>query len=97
MMEESKETQKLQPHGSELYCFSKDVMALDGDFFLNCTSIPENCAFATMKDIVSPTNQEDLYLSSIACQGILRRKHKRNIEINARLEKKMLQKIAFSE
>lgn len=95
MMKESKETQKLQPHGSEMYCFSKDVMALDGDFFLNCTSIPENCTFATMKDIVSPTNQEDLYLSPIACQGILRRKHKRNIEINARLEKNVAENSIF--
>ena len=82
----SKETQKLLPHGSELYCFSKDVMALDRDFFLNCTSIPENCAFATMKDIVSPTNQEDIYLSPVGCQGIVRRKQERNLKINARLE-----------
>ena len=86
----SKETQKLLPHGSELYCFSKDVIALDRDFFLNCTSIPENCSFATMKDIVSPTDQEDIYLSPVGCQGIVRRKQERNLKINARLEEVLL-------
>lgn len=53
---------------------------------LNCTAEPENCTFANMGDILSADAQEDIYISPVGCQGILRRRAERNLNINPRLE-----------
>lgn len=59
----------------------------EDSFELNCTSIPEDCIFGTMRDIVSSDAPSDIYISPVGCHGIVRRKIERNASINPRLEK----------
>lgn len=68
----------------------KDLVYIDGDLTLNCTSTPENCIFSNMRDIVSSDAQEDIYISPVGCYGIVRRKQERNLNINSRLEEVLL-------
>lgn len=53
---------------------------------INCSSVPEKCKFANIKDIVDPNAPESIYISPVGCYGILRRKTERNLRINKRLE-----------
>lgn len=68
-----------------LFEFGKDYEML-GDLQINCTSIPEFIIPSTMEDIVSSDAPEDIYISPVGCEGILRRKRERNLRINPRLE-----------
>lgn len=64
------------------------VSCLGGDEMLggiNTSVVTEEATIGTMKDIVSPDAPEDIYLSPIGCNGILRRKEERNMNINTRL------------
>ena len=54
---------------------------------INTSKIPNECKFATMKDIVEPEKTDKLFLSPVGCYGILRRKKERNMNINGELEK----------
>lgn len=72
------------------YDFGKDIVPLENGLSLNCSAIPENCAFAGMDSIVSPDAPEDIYISPVGCFGIIRRKKERNLKINARLEEVLL-------
>ncbi|MBQ8536192.1 MAG: DNA cytosine methyltransferase [Clostridia bacterium] len=72
------------------YNLGKDVVLLGDGTTLNCTPVPENCAFASLKEIVSPDAPEDIYISPVGCYGILRRKMERNLKINPRLEAVLL-------
>lgn len=66
--------------------FGKDVVSFANGTSLNCTSIPEECTFTSIKEIVSPDAPDDIYISPVGCYGIVRRKTERNIKINPRLE-----------
>lgn len=68
----------------------KDIVGVNDDLTLNCTSIPEKSKFADMKSIVSPDAPEDIYISPVGCYGIVRRKRERNLKINPRLEEVLL-------
>lgn len=68
------------------YNFGGGLVPLNAELVLNCTAVPEACAFASMQDIVSPDAPEDIYISPVGCHGILRRKSERNIKINPQLE-----------
>lgn len=68
----------------------KGLIDLGDDFTLNCTAIPESCVFTSLKDVVSPDAPEEIYLSPVGCQGILRRKQERKLNINPRLERFLL-------
>lgn len=70
--------------------FGKDIVPFRNGSSLNCTAIPEECSFATMKDIVSPDAPKDIYISPVGCYGIIRRKTERNLKINPRLEEVLL-------
>ena len=70
--------------------FGKDVIPLSDGASLNCTAIPEKCSFTSMKEIVSPDAPDDIYISSVGCYGIVRRKMERNLKINPRLEEVLL-------
>lgn len=70
--------------------FGKDLVYINEDLTLNCTSIPENCIFSDMRDIVSADAQKDIYISPVGCYGIIRRKQERNLKINPRLEEVLL-------
>ncbi len=63
------------------------------DGVINCSSRPEVCVYGSMKDIVSADAPEDIYISPVACQGILRRADTNNGKLNSRL-KEVLSRIA---
>lgn len=71
---------------SFFYDMGKDVVQIDKEIFVNCTSIPENCKFKSLLDIVSADAPESIYISPVGCQGIIRRKEERDMSINGRLE-----------
>lgn len=74
-----------------IFCdLGKDIVTLPDGRSLNGTSIPENCIFGDMKDIVSSNAPEDIYISPVGCYGIVRRKNERNLKINPRLEEVLL-------
>lgn len=68
----------------------KDIVSVNADLSLNCTSTPEISTFADMRDVVSPDAPEDIYISPVGCYGIVRRKQERNLKINPRLEEVLL-------
>jgi len=70
--------------------FGKDVVLLNQELSINCTSVPEVSRFSDMKSIVSPDAPEDIYISPVGCYGIVRRKQERNLNINPRLEEVLL-------
>lgn len=70
--------------------FGKDIVEVGAEYALNCTAIPEVCAFKDMSAIVSPDAPEDIYISPVGCYGIVRRKQERNLKINPRLEEVLL-------
>lgn len=71
--------------------FGKDIVEINAELTLNCTSIPEESRFADMSSIVSPDAPEDIYISPVGCYGIVRRKEERNLKINPRLEEVLLE------
>lgn len=68
----------------------KDIVPLADGTSLNCTAVPEECSFVSMKEIVSADAPEDIYISPVGCYGIVRRKMERNLKINPRLEEVLL-------
>lgn len=76
---------------SETVCYllGKEYFSLS-NIIINCTPIPENCAFGNMRDIVSTNAHEDIYISPIGCYGIIRRVRERNSKINERLKEVLL-------
>lgn len=68
-----------------LYEFGNEYHMI-GNEQINCTSVPEFIVPSSMKDIVSSDAPEDIYISPVGCEGILRRKRERNLRINPRLE-----------
>ena len=69
----------------------KDILFINDNFSLNCTSIPESPRFADMSDIVSSDAPENIYISPVGCHGIVRRKQERKISMNSRLEEVLLE------
>lgn len=74
------------PESNECYDLGGGMIELKDGLILNCTAIPEHSKFASLQDIISADAPEAIYISSVGCQGILRRKNERNISINPRLE-----------
>lgn len=69
----------------------KNILYINDDFSLNCTSIPEHPSFSDMRDIVSADAPENIYISPVGCHGIVRRKQERRISMNSRLEEVLLE------
>lgn len=78
------------PEAGAFYNFGKDIVCLDNGLSLNCTAIPEKCVFSSLESIVSADAPENIYISPVACYGIVRRKMERKLKINPRLEKVLL-------
>lgn len=68
----------------------KDIVYVNPDLTLNCTSTPENVECTDMSAIVSADVPKDIYISPVGCFGIVRRKQERNLKINPRLEEILL-------
>lgn len=103
MVQHTTDTASLVPHNCFTDCymqwnseegyyfnFGKDIIPLGDGRSINCTSIPENCVFGHMKDIVSPDAPEDIYISPTGCFGIVRRSRERKTTINERLRDVLL-------
>lgn len=103
MVQHTADTASLVPHNCFTDCymqwnseegyyfnFGKDIIPLGDGRSINCTSIPENCVFGHMKDIVSPDAPEDIYISPTGCFGIVRRSRERKTTINERLRDVLL-------
>jgi DNA (cytosine-5)-methyltransferase 1 len=76
--------------GSKLYSFGKDIVGINENIMINCTAVPENSRFISLKEIVSPDAHESIYITPVGCYGIIRRKQERNLSINSRLEQVLL-------
>lgn len=70
--------------------FGKDIVEVNAELTLNCTSVPEESKFTDMRSVISPDAPEDIYISPVGCYGIVRRKQERNLKINPRLEEVLL-------
>lgn len=77
----------------EYHDLSVGIVDLSNGRVLNCSDKPENCVLGNMKNIVSPEDVPDIYLSPVGCAGIIRRSKERNSKINPRLLK-VLEKCA---
>lgn len=71
-----------------------DVLLLENGLKINCSIQPEECFFATLRDIISPKETEGVYISPVGCAGILRRTKERKIAINKELEGALLRGVA---
>lgn len=72
-------------NGAEVFALSDTVETERARF--NCSAKPNHPHFSSLKNIIDGEPPEDIYISSVGCYGILRRKTERNMRINARLEK----------
>lgn len=69
----------------------KDIIRINNSININATNIPEDVSFGTMYDIVSKDAPKDIYLSPTGGYGIIRRKNERNMNMNQRLEKLLME------
>ena len=64
-----------------------DLVFINEQLTLNCSTAPEKRHFGTLEKIVSPCNiPQKIYISPVGCQGILRRQAERNLQLNSRLK-----------
>jgi DNA (cytosine-5)-methyltransferase 1 len=77
--------------GSEFYNLGKDVIEINESMMINCTSVPEKSIFSTLNEVVSPDAHESIYITPVGCYGIIRRKQERNLSINSRLERVLIE------
>lgn len=66
------------------YKFNNDIYEFN-TLKINCSSRPEESHYGKMEDIISADAPEEIYISPVACHGILRRADSRNSKLNARL------------
>ncbi|MEI3389489.1 MAG: DNA cytosine methyltransferase [Lachnospiraceae bacterium] len=57
---------------------------------INTSSIPNECNYHSLLDIISKDAPKAIYISPVGCRGIVRRKEERKLNINERLEKILL-------
>ena len=65
-------------------------LSVTNDKIINTSSIPNECNYCSLLDIVSKDAPKSIYISPVGCRGIVRRKEERKININERLEKVLL-------
>ena len=72
----------------KFYELGDGLFTTQGGVVINCSPQPENCVFGNMKDIVSDQDVSDkLYITPVACYGILRRGKNVNPELKKVLER----------
>lgn len=65
-------------------------LSVTKDRVINTSSIPNECNYCSLLDIVSKDAPKSIYISPVGCRGIVRRKEERKININERLEEVLL-------
>ncbi len=87
----SDEWKKVIPHSknnlnTELFLLGT-VIKINHSFYLNTSASPNDVIESNLQEVVQNENvPEKLYLSPLACKGILRRKVEKDIKMNKRLE-----------
>ena len=76
---------KKEVPGGFYICLNDDVT---GGF--NCSVMKDEPIFKDIKEIFEINEDESIFISPVGCHGILRRKTERNININKRLEKYLI-------
>jgi len=74
--------------------FDKNIIKIDNNISLNCTYMPEKPVFTNISEIISPDNTEQIYISPVGCNGIIRRSEERGIAINSRLKEILLKTVS---
>lgn len=72
------------------YDLKNNKFSLTKNKIINTSSMPNECHYCSLLDILSQNVPESIYISPVGCRGILRRKEERNLNINERLEKILL-------
>lgn len=78
-------TELIKINQSNLFLLSSDIEQIE-DLAINSSSIPNRMKSSSLIDIVDKEAPSKIYLSPVACAGILRRKRERNMKMNPRLE-----------
>ena len=86
---EKKEETTLQKTDNhvEYRLFKNGIQDLNNGITINCSEKPSSCVIGDIKDILSPYDVPDIYLSPVGCAGIIRRSQERNTTINPQLFK----------
>ncbi|MBO7286891.1 MAG: DNA cytosine methyltransferase [Bacteroidales bacterium] len=69
----------------QLFLLSDFTHIVGGGKYINASTRIKSYSITSMLDIVDEKADDKLYLSPLACHGILRRKKERNVKINQRL------------
>lgn len=69
-----------------VYDLSKGPVSLDCGRNLNCSEKPEHVRYGNLFDVIDVDAAENFYLTPVGCNGILRRRDERMLNINSRLE-----------
>lgn len=86
--------------GTTMYDFSKELLSLSDGTVLNATEKTEEIKSYDIHECIDTNAEENFYISSVGCAGILRRRNERNVNMNPRLEailKDISQKMSVSE
>lgn len=75
--------------------FEKDDMKLNSSEILATSVIPNHCIYGNLRDIIEPTDMEDIFISKKGSEGILRRATDKNLPINNRLREKLKENSNF--
>lgn len=64
----------------------KDFTPINNGYYINASAYPYDYKLVNFLDYIDTNPDEQIYISSKGCAGILRRKHERNARMNSRLE-----------
>lgn len=78
-----------QVNGTEVYLFTDQIIGNDNLGSVNVSAIPEHIVQSNIADIIDTNAEEELFISPVGCNGILRRAEERGMRINPRLEEIM--------
>ncbi len=67
----------------EFICLDNQI---DDGLNINWSEIPDNIQESNLENIISTDAPQNIYISPVGCNGILRRKNEKNVNMNQRLE-----------
>lgn len=76
-------------NGGEIYLFNDSIIDLGTAFSINVSAIPENVIDSNIADIIDTNASEQLFITPVGCQGILRRAEERGMKMNSSLQRIM--------
>jgi cytosine-specific methyltransferase len=85
-------TKLIESNHTDIFLFSSEIEYIEY-VKINYSSVPNQMKSSSLVDIVDTEAPSNIFLSPVACAGILRRKQERNLRMNSRLEI-LMQKIS---